>query len=321
VSQILSHVGSDVSKARLDVWVRPQGLRARFTNDAAGIEAMIAWLRGLGVAIGRIGLEASGGYERLAARRLSEAGFAVALVDPLRVRRFAQAGGTKAKNDVIDARVIADFVAVFETRMVSFDAERVALSELCRKRLALVEQRSRITNQAEHGASRIVQKVDRRIVLALDTAIALLEAEMRRLLAAVPHLNAVAALLRSVPGIGEIIATTLVAEMPELGTLTDRQAAALAGVAPYDRDSGTVNGRRRIAGGRPIVRRALYMAAMTGATRWNPWLRPFYLRLIQAGKPAKVALTACMRKLVGLLNTIVARGYGWQTSIAEQTAA
>ena len=321
MSQILSHVGSDVSKARLDVWVRPQNLRAKFGNDGAGIRAMVTWLRGLGGAIARIGLEASGGYEQLAATMLSEAGFAVALIDPLRVRRFAQAGGTKAKNDVIDARVIADFVAVFETRMVSFDADRIELSALCRKRFALVEQRTRIVNQADRGVVRIVQKIDRKLVQTLNAAITLLELEMRKRLAKAAHLGAIAELLRTIPGIGEIVSTVLVAEMPELGTASDRQVSALSGVAPYDRDSGTVSGRRHIAGGRSIVRRALYMAAMTGATRCNPWLRPFYERLLAAGKPEKVALTACMRKLIGLANAIVARGYGWQTSIAEQLAA
>lgn len=321
MSQILHHVGSDVSKGRLDVCVRPQNLRAKFSNDEAGIRQMVTWLRGLEGVVVRIGLEASGGYEQLPARRLAEAGFAVALVDPLRVRRFAQAGGTRAKNDTIDARVIADFVAVFETRLVTFDADRMALSELCRKRFALVEQRTRLINQADHHAGKVVSKIDRRLVQALNAAITLLELEMRKLLNTVPRLAHIAELLRSVPGVGEITATTLTAEMPELGTLTDRQAAALAGVAPYDRDSGTIAGRRHIFGGRPIVRRALYMAAMSGATRWNPWLHPFYQRLVASGKPAKVALTACMRKLVCLLNAIVARGYGWQTSIAEQKAA
>lgn len=318
MSQILSHVGSDVSKARLDVWVCPQNLRAAFSNDPAGIGKLIDWLESLGVAIARIGLEASGGYERQAARLLSEAGFAVALVDPLRVRRFAQASGTRAKNDVIDARIIAEFVAHFDTRIAAFDEDRTLLSELCRKRLALIEQRTRLLNQAEHQTHSTIKKIDCRIIQTLDAAIALLDREMDASIAAAPHLAKVAALLRSVPGIGPVVAATLAAEMPELGRLTAAQAAALAGVAPYDRDSGTVRGRRRIAGGRPMVRRVLYMAALAGATRWNPWLRPFYQRLIQAGKPAKLALTACMRKLIVVLNAIIARGYGWQNSIAEQ---
>lgn len=317
MSQISVHVGSDVSKAHLDVWVRPLGTRARFGNDAAGVRAFAGWLRSLGVAVVRVGLEASGGYERLAARMLSEAGFAVALVDPLRLRRFAQAGGVRAKNDVIDARVIADFVAVFETRLVAFEAERAELSELCRKRAALVEQRTLLSNQAEHGAGRLVRKVERQLVKAFDGAIAQLEDETKALLERSTRLGSAAELLRSVPGIGEVTAATLVAEMPELGSLNDRQAAALAGVAPYDRDSGTVSGRRRISGGRPLVRRVLYMAALGGATRWNPWLKAFFHRLIQAGKPAKVALTACMRKLICLLNTIIGRGFGWQNSLPK----
>jgi len=321
MSQISAFVGSDVSKLWLDVFVRPLGKHERFANSAKGIARLAAWLRGLDMSIAWIGLEASGGYERDAAQGLSAAGLPVTLLAPLRIRRFAQAGGTRAKNDRIDARVIADYLAAFadKLRLVEFDPQRGALAELCRQREALVETKVVLQNRAEHHRHPLLRRMDAKLLRILEADIRILEAEIKGLLAATPHLAAIAELLRSVPGIGEVTAATLTAELPELGQLPGRKIAALAGVAPFDRDSGSVAAPRHIFGGRVAVRRVLYMAVLAGAARgYNKPLAAFYRRLVEAGKPPKLALTACMRKLVELLNTIIARGTKWLPVIAEQ---
>ncbi len=315
MSQIVAHVGIDVCKAWLDVFVRPLAERRRFANSAAGIEELVNWLRGLDVAIARIGLEATGGYEQDAARALSAAGFPVSVLDPMRVRRFAQAGAVKAKNDAIDARVIAAFVATFETGLVNCDAERDRLGELCQTRSTLLETRIRLTNSAAHLRDSLTRRIAARRIRSIEADVATLEKAIAALLRGIERLGATERLLRSVGGVGAITAASLIAFLPELGKISDKQIAALVGVAPFDHDSGAWRGQRHIAGGRATVRCALYMAALAGI-RHNPWLGAFYRRLVQRGKPAKVALTACMRKLVCLLNAIVARGYGWQPARA-----
>jgi transposase len=311
MSQILAHVGIDVSKAWLDVFVRPLRMRKRFANAATGMDELVTWLRSLDVALARIGLEATGGYEQDAARALSAAGLAVSVLDPMRVRRFAQAGAIKAKNDAIDARLIAEFVATFETGLVNCDAERDRLGELCHARSALLEARTQLVNVAEHLREGLTRRITARRIRSIGADIAALEKAISTLLSRIQRLGTVERLLRSVGGVGAITAATLIAFLPEMGTISNKQIAALVGVAPFDHDSGAQRGQRHIAGGRPAVRRVLYMAALAGI-RHNDWLGAFYRRLVARGKPAKVALTACMRKLVCLLNDIVARGYGWQ---------
>jgi transposase len=315
MSQILAHVGIDVSKARLDVFIRPLGERRRFANSDVGIGELVEWLRGLDVAIARIGLEATGGYEQATARALSEAGLAVSVLDPMRVRRFAQAGAIRAKNDAIDARLIAEFLATFVTGLVAFDPERCRLGELCQARRVLLEAKTRLGNAAEHLHDELTRRIAARRIRSIDGDLAALEKAIVTLLRSVQRLAHIDSLLRSVKSVGPITAATLIAELPELGALSRREIAALVGVAPFDQDSGAWRGQRHIAGGRTTVRCALYMAALAGI-RHNPWIGDFYRRLVQRGKPAKVALTACMRKLVCLLNTIVARGYGWQSASA-----
>lgn len=311
MSQIVAHVGIDVSKTWLDVFVRPLAERRRFANAAAGIDELVAWLRSLDVAIARIGLEATGGYEQDAARALSAAGFPVCVLDPMRVRRFAQAGAIKAKNDAIDARVIAAFVATFEASLAAFDDERDRLGELCQTRSTLLETGTRLTNAAAHLRDSLTRRIAARRVRSIDADIATLEKAIAALLARIQRLGSIERLLRSVGGVGAITAATLIAFLPELGKISDKQIAALVGVAPFDHDSGAWRGQRHIAGGRATVRCVLYMAALAGI-RHNDWLGAFYRRLVARGKPPKLALTACMRKLVCLLNDIVARGYGWQ---------
>ena len=315
MSQILTYLGIDVSKAWLDVFIRPLGERRKFANSDVGIGELVAWLRSLDRAIARIGLEASGGYEQDAARALSAAGFPVSVLDPMRVRRFAQAGGLKAKNDAIDARLIAAFVATFEAGLVAFDAERDRLGELCRTRSTLLETRTRFCNAAAHLRDRLTKRILAQRIRGIEADVATLEKAIAALLRGIQRLAATERLLRSVGGVGAITAATLIAFVPELGKISDKRIAALVGVAPFDRDSGAWRGQRHIAGGRAAVRCALYMAALAGI-RHNDWLGAFYRRLVQRGKPAKLALTACMRKLICLLNAIVARGYGWQPASA-----
>jgi len=315
MSQIVAYVGIDVCKDWLDVFVRPLAERRRFANAAADIEELARWLRGLDLAIARIGLEATGGYEQDAARALSAAGFPVCVLDPMRVRRFAQAGAVKAKNDALDARVIAAFVATFEAALVAFDAERDRLGELCQARSILLETRTRFGNTAAHLRDSLTRRIVARRIRSIDADIASLEKAIAALLRGIERLGTVERLLRSVTGVGAVTAATLIAFLPELGKISAKRIAALVGVAPFDHDSGAWRGQRHIAGGRATVRRVLYMAALSGI-RHNDWLAAFYRRLVARGKPAKVALTACMRKLVCLLNDIVARGYGWQPARA-----
>jgi transposase len=312
MSQILLHIGSDVSKSWLDVFVRPSGLKGRFANSADGIAAMIDWLRGFDAEIAKIGLEATGGYERNAAEALVEAGFPVSVIDPKRVRRFAEASGIHAKNDRTDARVIANFVATFETKLTRFDAERVELGELCQTRKALLDVKTDLTNAAEHLCHKMSRKSIDAVLAEIDHKVKALEKAMATVIKRVERFGELDKLLQSVDSVGLITSATIIAFLPELGAATDGQISGLVGVAPYDNDSGPHRGQRTIRGGRQIVRNALYMAVLSGATRHNPWLKTFYQRLLARGKPKKLALTACMRRLLCLLNAIVRRGYGWQ---------
>lgn len=316
MSQILAHVGIDVSKAWLDVFVRPLRTRKRFANAAAGTDELVTWLRSLDVALARIGLEATGGYEQDAARALSAAGLAVSVLDPMRVRRFAQAGAIKAKNDAIDARLIAEFVATFETGLVNCDAERDRLGELCHARSALLEARTRLVNVTEHLREGLTRRITARRIRSIGADIAALEKAISTLLSRIQRLGTVERLLRSVGGVGAITAATLIAFLPEMGTISNKQIAALVGVAPLNRDSGTLRGRRTVWGGRAQVRTVLYMSTLV-AVRHNPVLAAFYQRLRAAGKAPKLALTACMRKLLTILNAMLKHHTRWAPVMAQ----
>jgi transposase len=307
-------IGIDVSKAQLDVAVRPSGECWQSPNDEAGLQQLIERLRGLQPQV--IVLEASGGWEVLAASSLAEAGLPVAVVNPRQVRAFARAIGQLAKTDVLDAHLLARFGEVVQPASRPLpDAEQQALSaRLARRRQVvgmLVAERNRLGTSRAPVRGRVQAHIR-----WLEQELADLDDELGRTIRSSPVWREREALLRSVPGIGPTVALTLLAELPELGQLDRKRIAALVGLAPLNCDSGTRRGKRLVWGGRAQVRCALYMAALVAA-RHNPTIRSFYLRLLHAGKPKLVALTACMHKLLLILNALVRQ----QTAFHAPTGA
>jgi len=303
-------VGIDVSKAHLDVHVLPTGDSFRVSHDDDGLVTLIERLRPVAPVV--LVLEATGGYEVTAAATLASAGLPVAVVNPRQIRDFARATGQLAKTDILDARVIALFAeAVRPAPRPMPDEQARALGELIARRRQLVDMLG-----AEQNRRRLLH--DRRLQRHVDAHIAWLEEALRRLdhdlttlIRSTPVWRETEDLLRSVPGIGPVTACTLIADLPELGHLDRRRIAALAGLAPFARDSGAFRGRRMIAGGRAHIRRVLYMATLT-AIKHNPAIRVFYLRLVAAGRPGKLALTAAMRKLLTVLNAMLRDRRPWQ---------
>lgn len=301
-------VGIDVSKARLDVCLWPDREWLEFGNDAKGIRALVRHLARLGPVA--IGLEASGGYERDALAALCAAGLPAHRLNALRVRRFAQGCGIMAKNDRIDAAVIARFVSCVPQREAVHDPAAARLGELVTARRQLVEELTRCTNQAAHTAHSVLKRMAARRIARLKADILLIDQALAEAVTADEHMARKNRLLRSVPGVGPVFAHTLLALMPELGNLTRRQAASLVGVAPFDCESGTFRGQRRIIGGRKPLRDAAYMAALV-AGQHNPVMKAFKQRLAEAGKPPKVILVAIMRKLVTAINAMLHNQQPW----------
>jgi len=305
-------VGIDVSKDWLDIAQLETGARWRLANDAPGWSQLVERLKRHSQAL--IGLEASGGYEQGVMRALLRAGLQVRRINPLRLRRFAQAAGVKAKNDRLDARMIALFVATLPTRPAKLDPTRERLAELVSARRQLQDDLVRLDNQAAHDRLALTIRLRRRQIALLKAQVALLDKHIAQLVNQAPEMARKAALMRSMPCIGPVVSQTLLALMPELGELTARQAAALVGVAPFDHDSGKLKGQRAIWGGRQSVRNALYMAAMV-AGQHNATLRAFRQRLISAGKPPKLALVALMRKIIVTLNAILRTNTPWRAPL------
>ncbi len=295
-------VGIDVSKRQLDVHLLPQGHARAFAYDADGVRELIRWLGRFAPAL--IVLEATGGLQLRAAADLSAAGFAVAVVNPRQVRDFARATGRLAKTDRLDAAVIARFALAIrpEPRPLA-DPQRQELIDLVARRRQLVEMRVaeklRRAMLAEPLRCRLDEHLD-----WLAQAIAEIDQQIEAVVRQSSIWRAEEALLTSVPGVGSKTAATLIAELPELGRIPHAKLATLVGVAPLNRDSGTLRGQRHICGGRASVRATLYMATLT-AVRCNAQLRAFHERLRAAGKPPKVALIACMHKLLIILNAIM----------------
>jgi transposase len=309
-----SSVGIDVAQATLEVWVEPAGTGWTVPNDGAGIEELVARLRE--VAVARVVLEATGGYEYAAAAALSLAGLAVAVVNPRQARDFAKATGRLAKTDRIDAQALALFGAAVRPEPRALPSAAVQeLDATVTRRRQVLEMLQAERNRHRTARGKVARQIQQHVAW-LERQLADLNAELKRLIEASPLWRAKENLLRSVPGIGPVTTSTLLAELPELGTLTGRQIAALVGVAPFARDSGTLRGRRMIWGGRAPVRNVLYMATLS-AVRWNPPLAATYRRLRDAGKLPKVALIACERKLLVLLNAIVAHGTPWEPDFAR----
>jgi len=234
------------------------------------------------------------------------------IVDPKRVRNFAQSAGRLAKNDVIDAEMIAWFAETFsDAPSQAHDAAREELQMLVKARLSLIDFRMRLVSQSEHAAPGLVQKAHARILRGLASEIAKLEEAISAKIKSTPDFAERAEIIESVPGLAETSSANIVAGMPELGQVSDKIAAALMGIAPYDDDSGRRRGERHIKGGRRWVRNAIYMPCIGAATQNNPVLKAYYQRLLAKGKSPKVALIACMRKLIVILNTMIARRQKW----------
>jgi transposase len=306
---MLSFGGIDVSKDRLDVMVLPEERCASVNNDATGWAKLVEQLRGSSIAA--IGIEASGGYERGAVRALLAADLPVRQVNPFKLRQFARASGVLAKNDPLDARMIASFVAVMPTRPVQRSApaaERLVETLAVRRQLSAekvaAENASRLLEDA------MLRRLSRRRIARLAADIDLLDERLVDIVAADDALVHRYRLLTSMPGVGAVLACTLIALLPELGRMNRKQVAALVGVAPYAFESGTLKGRRCIWGGRAHVRQVLYMAAMS-ASNWNPVLKAFHGRLKAAGKLPKVAIVAVMRKMIIILNAMVRDDVVW----------
>jgi len=305
-------VGIDVSKDRLDVAVRPGGETFAVERNAAGLDRLIERLRQLSPAL--VALEATGGFETIAAAALAAAALPVVVVNPAQIRAFARAVGQRAKTDPIDAAVIARFAEATrpQPRPLPDEATRL-LADLIARRRQIIEMIGAESQREKRIAMPRLRKSIRRVVGMLEKELAGLDADIDDAIRGSPVWCEKEDLLASVPGVGPTIARTLIADLPELGTLSRKQIAALAGLAPFTRQSGQWRGRSFIGGGRAPVRTALFMGALV-AVRHNPVLKAFFERLREAGKPKMVALVAVARKLLTILNAIVRDKRPWQTA-------
>jgi transposase len=307
----IQYVGVDVSKERLDVAFRPAGRHCWFPNDLGGIDGLLRRLLEERPAL--VVLEASGGYERPAAAALAARGLAVAVVNPRQARDFAKATGRLAKTDALDAESLARFAeAVRPEPRVLPDEETLLLSEILDRRRQLIGMLVAENNRLSATASEPVKRRIRAHVRWLEKEISYTDGELEEAVERCPTWRENEALLRSVPGVGPVLAKTLLAELPELGVLSHKRLSALVGVAPLNFDSGALRGRRMVWGGRARVRSTLYMASLSAA-RHNPIIRAFYERLVAAGKPKKVALIACARKLLSILNAVMRDHVRWRS--------
>ena len=301
--------GIDIAKDHLDVCLCPDGATRHFPNDAKGHRALIAWLAAY--SIQRVVFEATGAYHRTLERCLAASGLPLAKINPRHARRFAEALGQLAKTDRLDAALLARFGALLEPPIRPVLSPSLdAMKELLVARQALMKDRTAALNRQKIVRSPLLRRhLDQRL-RQIARQLAAVDAQLQSLCLADAALAPRLAILMSIPGIAQATALSLLVEMPELGSLDQRQAASLAGVAPMARDSGTSRGRRTIGGGRANVRQALFMPALVAA-RFNPDLEAKYRALLAAGKPAKVALTAIMRKLIILANALLRDQRNW----------
>lgn len=308
----MNFVGIDVSQSTWDVHIRPQGRWLSVPADHDGATLLREQLVALGPCL--VVLEATGGLERGLVAELIDAGLLVAVVNPRQVRDFARALGRLAKTDRIDAETLALFAEKVQPRPSQKCPEKQAeIDALVTRRRQLVQLRSMERTRQHQATIKAARRSIDKLLKVLDQQIAALDKAIGQLLESDDDWRTRCELLQSVPGVGATTSATLVAELPELGRLNRQEIAALAGLAPFNHDSGRFRGQRRIRGGRSAVRSTLYMATLT-ARRCNPILQRFAKRLEQAGKPFKVVITACMRKLLTMLNTIVRNGTPWAPS-------
>jgi transposase len=303
------YVGIDVAKEHLDVALGVEATPERFAYTAGGLKTLLERLQALpGV---QVIIEASGGLEARLLAELWAAKLTVTRTNPQRVREFAKASGRRAKTDRLDARLLAHFGAALQPAPTPLaSAEAQTLAALVSRRRQLVEMRTMEHNRRLSAPPPLHSRIDSHLAW-LDAEIAALDQEISDFIRQTPGWAEKDTVMQSAPGVGQVTAHTLLAELPELGRLDRKQIAALVGVAPFNHDSGRLRGQRRIQGGRSAVRSVLYMAALT-ATRFNPTIKTFYDRLLAAGKDKKLALVACMRKLLVILNAMLRDNTVWQ---------
>lgn len=310
-------LGIDVAKEELVVASRPQDERWVERNEEAGVKRLVQRIREVSPQL--VVLEATGGYEVLCVAALAAAGLPVVVVNPRQVRDFAKSTGQLAKTDAIDAGLLALFAERIRPAVVPIpdDATRELEAVLTRRRqlLEMLQAEKNRLGLLMGRTQRLVKKSLKQHITYLERELAITDTDLQTMVRASPAWREREDLLRSVPGIGPVVAQTLIAELPELGRLNRRQIAKLVGVAPLNRDSGTWRGHRTVQAGRASVRAALYMAALV-ASRSNVVIRSFYLRLVAAGKPKKLALVACMRKLLTILNHLVRTSQRWNPAAA-----
>jgi transposase len=307
-----TYVGIDVSKDRLDVHVLPQGEAFHVERNGKGLALLVERLKTFAPSL--VAVEATGGFEATTAAAIAGAGLPLAVVNPAQVRHYAQALGKRAKTDPIDAWVIARFAADVapEPRALPDEMTRF-LADLVARRRQIVEMLQAERQREKRATMRRLKKSIARLITALEKELAELDRDIDDAVRSSPVWREKEDLLASVPGIGSVTASTLIAELPELGSLDRKQIAALAGLAPYTRQSGKWRGKNMIGGGRKSVCKALFMAAMV-AGRFNPVLKAFRDRLVAAGKPKKLAIVAVARKLLTILNAILRDKTPWQTA-------
>ncbi len=310
-----AYAGIDVSAAHLDMAVLPSGEEGRFSNDPQGIKILTDRLASMAEVL--VVLEATGGLELPVVGELAAVGVEVVVINPRQVRDFARATGKLAKTDALDAQVLARFGEAVKPPVRPLpDATLRELRALTTRRHQLTQMLTAEGNRLRAAPQRVQPQIKEHI-LWLKRQIKDLDKDLRNSIRSSPLWRAQENLLRSAPGIGPVVSSVLLAQLPELGVLNRSQISALVGVAPLNRDSGTLRGKRKVWGGRASVRAVLYMAALV-ATRYNPVIKAFYQRLLQAGKAKKVALTACMRKLLTILNVMMRDQRRW-SPIAENS--
>jgi transposase len=311
----LSWIGIDVAKATLDLHFLPSGQAHSLANSPAGYRQLLKLLPAPGAC--RIVLEATGGYERQLVAELLDAGFHVAVVNPKRVRDFARALGLAAKTDRLDARVLALFAEKVQPAPAQKTPEKQAeIQQLVARRRQLIDLRTQESNRWDVTRSKPARKSIQAVLNTLERQVRDIEKAIENLVESDDDWRQKTELVQSVPGLGGVTATTLLADVPELGQLNRQQISSLVGLAPFNRDSGQHQGKRTIGGGRKSVRSVLYMAALA-ARRCNPVIKAFADRLAQHGKPFKVVLTACMRKLLVIVNSLLKSGQPWNPKLAS----
>jgi len=304
----MKYVGIDVSKDKLDVYIRPDKKHFIVGNNEADLISLSKQLQEISPEL--IAIESTGGYENQAVEVLINAGLKVSLVNPLYVKNFAKSGGSKAKTDKLDSAIIAHYAEVYSPPLVVLSSkEEKELEELITRRKQLMDFRIAELNRLKKVKGEIAKDIEAHVDW-LDNRVKEIDEQLNKSIENSPELKRKEELLTSVPGVGEVLSKTLLMHLPELGTLSNKKITSLVGLAPFNKDSGKHKGKMRIFGGRKTVRAAMYMPTWA-AVRYNPVIKAFYEKLIAKGKKPKVALTACMHKLLHMLNSIIKNSNKW----------